>query len=116
MESRINQIAVRLTPTEAVQYCITKKTFIVFDMICLLSAGLGLILIYVQASSTPPISCTKPYETYACGSACQNECATLGEPCPIVNFRCNDDCYCISGYARDCNGRCIPEEDCSPKK
>ncbi|XP_018571459.1 inducible metalloproteinase inhibitor protein-like [Anoplophora glabripennis] len=60
-------------------------------------------------------NCTRPNEVYNCGSACQTECATLGEPCPIVNFRCNDKCYCVKGYARDGNGDCIKIEDCPPK-
>ncbi|KAF2905487.1 hypothetical protein ILUMI_00685 [Ignelater luminosus] len=85
---------------------------------CLLSACLALVAIHVQAAaySPPPIKCTRPNERYDCGSACQNECATLGEPCPIVNIRCNDACYCIPGYARDSTGTCIPESQCPPKK
>ncbi|KAF7280130.1 venom metalloprotease inhibitor-like [Rhynchophorus ferrugineus] len=61
------------------------------------------------------INCTKPHEHYSCGSACQTECDTLGDPCPIVNFRCNDHCYCCPGYARDCSGHCIPITLCPAK-
>ncbi|CAG9862494.1 unnamed protein product [Phyllotreta striolata] len=61
------------------------------------------------------INCTKPFEFYDCGSACQTECKTLGEQCPIINIRCNDACYCISGYARDASGTCIPIKNCPPK-
>ncbi|VEN53540.1 unnamed protein product [Callosobruchus maculatus] len=61
------------------------------------------------------INCTKPHECYSCGSACQNECKFLGRICPIVNIRCNDSCYCVSGYARDDTGKCIPESQCPPK-
>ncbi|XP_018571454.1 inducible metalloproteinase inhibitor protein-like [Anoplophora glabripennis] len=61
------------------------------------------------------INCTRPNEYYDCGSACQTECATLGQPCPIINVRCNDDCYCMDGYARDDNGVCIRIEDCPAK-
>nr|CAI5833859.1 unnamed protein product [Callosobruchus analis] len=61
------------------------------------------------------INCSKPHECYDCGSACQNECKTLGEPCDIINVRCNDACYCVPGYARNARGRCIPESQCPPK-
>ncbi|XP_050511793.1 inducible metalloproteinase inhibitor protein-like [Diabrotica virgifera virgifera] len=60
-------------------------------------------------------NCTRPNEYYTCGSACQTTCATLGQTCPIVNIRCNDDCYCIEGYARDAENNCIPIKDC-PKR
>lgn len=56
--------------------------------------------------------CILPHEVYACGSACQTECATLGQPCPIVNIKCNNDCYCIDGYARNAIGLCIPQNFC----
>ncbi|CAH1994512.1 unnamed protein product [Acanthoscelides obtectus] len=62
------------------------------------------------------INCTKPNECYSCGSACQNECKTLGEVCPILNIRCNDACYCIKGYARNAQEKCIPESQCPPKR
>ncbi|XP_018571457.1 inducible metalloproteinase inhibitor protein-like [Anoplophora glabripennis] len=60
-------------------------------------------------------NCTRPHEVYKCGSACQTECATLGEICPIVNIRCNDSCYCVDGYARDTDGVCIKIANCPPK-
>lgn len=59
-----------------------------------------------------PLNCTEPHEVYACGSACQTECATLGQPCPIINIKCNDACYCIENYARNSQGVCIPQKDC----
>lgn len=69
-----------------------------------------------KLAATPPISCTKPNEEYQCGSACQNTCATHGQTCPIVNIKCNDACYCVKGYARDQDGKCIPEKsDCCVK-
>ncbi|XP_050511866.1 inducible metalloproteinase inhibitor protein-like [Diabrotica virgifera virgifera] len=61
------------------------------------------------------INCTRPNEFYDCGSACQTTCKTLGAVCPIINVRCNDDCYCIKGFARDDKNKCIPIEDC-PKR
>lgn len=61
------------------------------------------------------IDCKRPNEEYQCGSACQTTCENIGQPCPIVNIRCNDDCYCIKGYARDSTGKCIPIANC-PKK
>ncbi|KAI4494000.1 hypothetical protein M0802_009376 [Mischocyttarus mexicanus] len=60
----------------------------------------------------PPIICDRPNEHYECGSACQTECRTLGQICPIVNIRCNDDCYCNNGYARNDDGVCIPISEC----
>ncbi|XP_023023662.2 inducible metalloproteinase inhibitor protein [Leptinotarsa decemlineata] len=77
--------------------------------------------LFVLGHKLPPggitwINCTRPNEFYDCGSACQTECKTLDEVCPIVNIRCNDDCYCIPGYARDDHGRCIPIKDCPPKE
>lgn len=58
------------------------------------------------------MDCTRPNEQYECGSACDTDCATLGEPCPIVNIRCNDSCYCKDGFARDSTKNCIPIEQC----
>ncbi|KAJ8732565.1 hypothetical protein PYW07_015164 [Mythimna separata] len=66
----------------------------------------------VQARAIGPINCTQPNEHYECGSACQTECATLGQQCPIVNVRCNDACYCNTGYARNSAGTCIPISQC----
>ncbi|XP_031773987.1 inducible metalloproteinase inhibitor protein [Apis florea] len=56
--------------------------------------------------------CSRSNEEYACGSACQRTCATLDQPCPIQNIRCNDGCYCKDGYARNTNDVCIPIKDC----
>ncbi|KAJ0180064.1 hypothetical protein K1T71_004655 [Dendrolimus kikuchii] len=67
------------------------------------------------AASLGPVKCTREHEHYECGSACQTTCQRLGQPCPIVNFRCNDRCYCDFGYARDSSGKCIPIHEC-PKK
>ncbi|KAG5878426.1 hypothetical protein JTB14_026299 [Gonioctena quinquepunctata] len=77
-------------------------------------------ILFVLGQTLPPggivwQNCTKPHEYYDCGSACQTECRTLGERCPIVNVRCNDACYCIKGYARDDQGVCIPIKKCPPK-
>ncbi|XP_046821431.1 inducible metalloproteinase inhibitor protein-like [Vespa crabro] len=61
------------------------------------------------------IVCDRPNEIYACGSACQTTCEFLGEPCPIVNVKCNDACYCKDNYARNDEGKCIPISECPPK-
>ncbi|XP_031844814.1 venom metalloprotease inhibitor-like [Nomia melanderi] len=63
-----------------------------------------------------PLLCDGVNEEYQCGSACQTTCENLGEPCPIVNIRCNDGCYCKDGYARDCRGVCIDINQCSKHK
>lgn len=57
----------------------------------------------------------RPNEVFACGSACQNECRTFGQPCQIINKKCNELCYCKEGYARDDKKICIPENspDCN---
>ncbi|KAF7414081.1 hypothetical protein HZH68_002570 [Vespula germanica] len=69
----------------------------------------------VNITYSENLNCNRPNEIYECGSACQTECKTLGEPCPIINIKCNDDCYCIDNYARDDKGNCIPIRDCPPK-
>ncbi|KAJ3664485.1 hypothetical protein Zmor_000048 [Zophobas morio] len=56
--------------------------------------------------------CTRPNEYHTCGSACQTECATLGQICPIVNKKCHLSCYCVDGYARNEKGDCIPQSEC----
>lgn len=58
--------------------------------------------------------CNRPHEKYACGSACQTRCDNLGQPCPIINIRCNDACYCQDGYARNGSdtAKCIPISEC----
>ncbi|XP_034179595.2 venom metalloprotease inhibitor-like [Osmia lignaria lignaria] len=61
------------------------------------------------------IICDMPNEEYQCGSACQTTCDNLGQPCPIMNIRCNDGCYCKDGYARNRRDICIPIKYC-PKK
>ncbi|KAI5645184.1 trypsin inhibitor like cysteine rich domain-containing protein [Phthorimaea operculella] len=62
--------------------------------------------------------CKGPNESYACGGACDNVCATLSQQnqtnCPIINVKCNDMCYCDKDYARDSNGTCIPISSCPP--
>ncbi|XP_063931736.1 inducible metalloproteinase inhibitor protein-like [Zophobas morio] len=82
-----------------------------------LSILMCVVFLALAKSPLPPgglnyINCTRPNEYYNCGSACQTECATLGQVCPIVNFRCNDACYCIEGYARNEKGDCIPQSEC----
>ncbi|XP_076678300.1 venom metalloprotease inhibitor-like [Andrena cerasifolii] len=74
------------------------------------------LAVFSSATFATELVCDRPNEEYACGSACQTTCATLGQTCPIVNIRCNDACYCIKGYARDCRGVCIPEERCPGKR
>lgn len=60
------------------------------------------------------LTCTAENEEYRCGSACQTTCSNLVQPCPIVNIRCNDACYCVNGYARNGNdsSKCIPISRC----
>ncbi|XP_077290901.1 zonadhesin-like [Arctopsyche grandis] len=65
----------------------------------------------------PPEKCPKcgPNEVFACGSACDTTCATLGEKCPIVNIQCTEKCYCVDGYARNAQNVCVPIKECPPK-
>ncbi|XP_044742925.1 mucin-5B-like isoform X2 [Chrysoperla carnea] len=65
----------------------------------------------VQPQECPNICGTN--EKFDCGSACDTECKTLGEPCPIVNVKCNEKCYCVDGYARNCKGECVPINECT---
>ncbi|XP_018326920.1 von Willebrand factor [Agrilus planipennis] len=67
---------------------------------------------YGSATKKTPLVCDKPFEEYKCGSACQTTCANLGKPCPIVNVKCTDACYCVNGYARNTKGVCIPQSQC----
>ncbi|XP_018571458.1 inducible metalloproteinase inhibitor protein-like [Anoplophora glabripennis] len=61
------------------------------------------------------MNCTRPHEVFLCGSPCQTECATLGQPCPVMNVKCNNDCFCVKGYARDQHGNCVDIiADCPP--
>ncbi|KAJ8732217.1 hypothetical protein PYW08_014947 [Mythimna loreyi] len=64
--------------------------------------------------------CDRENEYFECGSACDNECATLGVQnktnCPIQNIVCNPKCYCEDGFARDDSGNCVAVEKCPPKK
>lgn len=62
-----------------------------------------------QYSSVSDECLANENEVRACGSECQTTCATSNQVCPIVNVKCNDACYCVEGYARDQNGRCIPD-------
>ncbi|KOC63715.1 Inducible metalloproteinase inhibitor protein [Habropoda laboriosa] len=78
-----------------------------------LEATFGVLL--VLAAFAEKLVCDRPNEEYRCGSACQTTCRNRGEVCPIINIRCNDDCYCIDGYARNLRGRCIPISLCPPK-
>ncbi|XP_076651524.1 venom metalloprotease inhibitor-like [Halictus rubicundus] len=66
----------------------------------------------ISLTSGQELVCSRPNEEYACGSACQTTCDNMGQPCPIVNIRCNDGCYCKEGYARDCRGNCIRKNSC----
>ncbi|XP_075970276.1 serine protease inhibitor swm-1-like isoform X2 [Anticarsia gemmatalis] len=60
--------------------------------------------------------CSKQNEFFSCGSACDNECSTIGKQnrtsCPIKNIVCNKQCYCDDGYARDSQGNCVPVDKC----
>nr|XP_008201444.1 PREDICTED: inducible metalloproteinase inhibitor protein [Tribolium castaneum] len=82
-----------------------------FTLAILLSV-LFLVFAKSLAPGSIPIKCTRPHEHYACGSACQVECATLNQTCHIVNIKCTDACYCDDKYARDESGVCIPVSQC----
>ncbi|XP_078053537.1 venom metalloprotease inhibitor-like [Augochlora pura] len=81
------------------------------SIVCLVT-----IAVLFSLTSAKVLECTGPNEEYGCGSACQVTCDNLNQPCPIVNIRCNDACYCKSGYARNCKDVCIPIESCPEKK
>ncbi|GJQ86940.1 hypothetical protein Trydic_g20314 [Trypoxylus dichotomus] len=71
-----------------------------------------LLVVFVTNCLAEVRICDRPNEVYACGSACQTTCRNLGKPCPYINVRCNDRCYCKRGYARDDLGVCIPIINC----
>ncbi|KAK1122898.1 hypothetical protein K0M31_009343 [Melipona bicolor] len=84
-----------------------------FRFVCVLFVAL---VVLSTTSFAKRLICDMPNEEYRCGSACQRQCATLNQPCTIVNVRCNDGCYCKEGYARNDNGVCIPITKCNSKR
>ncbi|KAK2575930.1 hypothetical protein KPH14_007293 [Odynerus spinipes] len=76
---------------------------------------LSIFILGIVSVNSLRLYCNRPNEEYQCGSACQTTCENLGKPCPIINIKCNDACYCKEGYARDKCGNCIPISKC-PKK
>lgn len=63
------------------------------------------------APASSPIICGIN-EEYTCGSACDTECATLGQDCGIYSYACVSKCRCKEGFARDYRNVCIPTKYC----
>lgn len=59
--------------------------------------------------------CSENEKYFDCGSSCDTECFRLNEPCNIRHIRCPDGCYCVDGYARNDNRKCVPISECPPK-
>lgn len=60
------------------------------------------------------ISVCPANEIYSCGNPyCEPNCNSLGKPCNIAIFRCEDRCYCDTGFARNSTtGVCVQEKLC----
>uniref|UniRef100_A0A336LED8 CSON008129 protein n=1 Tax=Culicoides sonorensis TaxID=179676 RepID=A0A336LED8_CULSO len=73
------------------------------------------LLLTTNALELRAESCTEPFEEYTdCGSRCFESCEwTPATSCLAV---CEVGCFCISGYKRDANGRCVLEAECPPKE
>lgn len=91
-------------------------------LLCLLTGGCACKTGFVRGPNGRCINpkecptCKGPNEFYSCGSACDTECATLGEVCPIINVKCTERCYCKEGFARNSAGVCIPVNQCPPRQ
>uniref|UniRef100_A0A1I7YAG2 TIL domain-containing protein n=1 Tax=Steinernema glaseri TaxID=37863 RepID=A0A1I7YAG2_9BILA len=60
-----------------------------------------------------PKKCGENEYWNSCGG-CEHDCSDIGmKACPLV---CNLDgaCRCLSGYARNSEGKCIPRKQCPP--
>ena len=55
-------------------------------------------------------------ETFTCNNAaCEKNCGNLNESCKIVNFKCDNKCFCNDGFVRETpHGPCIPILKCPP--
>lgn len=55
-----------------------------------------------------------PFEKYATlGSSCEIEtCEQIGETDRLCPQMVVSGCFCIEGYAKDANGKCIPISEC----
>jgi hypothetical protein len=61
----------------------------------------------------PPLNrCPANEQYFACGNACQTTCATLNQPCLIINKKCPSGCYCKPGFARRDDGVCVHINNC----
>lgn len=54
-------------------------------------------------------------ETFSCGNPhCEETCQTIGKPCTVNIFRCEDLCYCDKGLVRtqSRSGNCVEPTKC----
>lgn len=71
----------------------------------------AIILINNQVSANLPCNKNKcgANEIFSCeGGPCQTYCSQLNRYCCINNIFPNQACYCVGGYARNDDGKCIP--------
>ncbi|KAL6422871.1 hypothetical protein ACFW04_010419 [Cataglyphis niger] len=74
-------------------------------------------LMIFSAQTSEKLVCNGKNEENRCGPACQITCSNLDKSCPIISMKCNDACYCETGYVRvsDDNNTCISISECSQK-
>ncbi|CAO1396965.1 unnamed protein product [Diamesa tonsa] len=70
----------------------------------------------IPIEKCPKPSCKDPNSEYSCGNPyCEPSCSTLGQACDVHIKKCENKCYCKTGYVLSDSGICIPIEKC-PKK
>ncbi|XP_076678306.1 venom metalloprotease inhibitor-like [Andrena cerasifolii] len=48
------------------------------------------LAVFSSSTFAAKLDCGGPHEEYSCGSACQTTCENMGQPCLVVNIKCND--------------------------
>ncbi|KAK0413357.1 hypothetical protein QR680_006754 [Steinernema hermaphroditum] len=60
-----------------------------------------------------PKQCGENEYWNSCGG-CENECSDVGlKPCPMI-CKIEGECRCLSGFARNSEGKCVPRQQCPP--
>lgn len=73
----------------------------------------GKCVLPTECSTFPECPFNEQYS--ACGAGCQNRCDYIRQGIAIACLPdCVSGCICNSGFVRDDNGICVPEEQCQP--
>ncbi|KAG5681286.1 hypothetical protein PVAND_010737 [Polypedilum vanderplanki] len=55
----------------------------------------------------------KDNEKFSCGNPhCVETCKTIGKPCNVAIFRCENHCFCEKEFVRNEKNVCIPKSEC----